>query len=563
MAAIVVSDVVEHLFTHISPTLEGLAFDTAVDDPVLSAGFEFEPDKGDTTHERSVVSDEPQVGKVAYRGEHFIDDFYYRIHINPAELALGDLLTDAAYAVEIWNAFFRPATVQALDVVNADSINTQVDPTGGAYPYEMAALQSMTYEIAVLVDGPANIDASYDFTIDGAVYSLAITGSRLVVFPFKPNWRDTVSEAYHWLTEIQESFDKTEDRTVLREYPRRALAFNALLSGESLTYAQSHLWGWQNRYFGVPYWPRVAKLSAAAQIGDEVLAIAHDRGGFVVGGNAILLKGEREFETVAIDAIDAGQLTLARGLDSAWGAGTLLYPIFRASAGTKVSWAAITDGVAEVAFNFEFVPSTVGPYLPDDVAPMQYEGADVLTRQPNWVSALQNSSNFPFDTYDYGFAQILDETAVHPNMDRVYTWLMKSYEEVDQFLAIMARLKGRANTLWAPTWRSDFICTDTIAAASTLIDVKDIGYHRFINLSPARDRIFMQLRSGDVFIRRITDATETSIAIDNSLGVTVEPEDILRISYLDRCRSFADSYSVNWATAGVAQASVMLYGVSQ
>src|ERR1700712_187962 len=129
--------------------------------------------------------DENPTVKVAKRALSVNDLFYNRIIIDPAELNLGNLLSSQTRTVKVWNGFMTQKSLDVFASSNAVGINVD-EPV--ETPYQMLPLQELAYTFNFTLDGPAVIDAYFQWTVEGKDYIAHVTGSRLVVFPFAPNW---------------------------------------------------------------------------------------------------------------------------------------------------------------------------------------------------------------------------------------------------------------------------------------------------------------------------------------------------------------------------------------
>ena len=58
----------------------------------------------------------------SWRHPTFLDDFYYRIHIRPGVIVLGNLLSAQVRTVEVWSGYFDPKLLSSLSIVGTDGI---------------------------------------------------------------------------------------------------------------------------------------------------------------------------------------------------------------------------------------------------------------------------------------------------------------------------------------------------------------------------------------------------------------------------------------------------------
>ena len=65
------------------------------------------------------ISEVPQ-NFTGHKAPSFLDDYYYRIHIKPGIVALGNLLSSQSRDVEVWSAYFEPKLLSSLDSSGTD-----------------------------------------------------------------------------------------------------------------------------------------------------------------------------------------------------------------------------------------------------------------------------------------------------------------------------------------------------------------------------------------------------------------------------------------------------------
>jgi hypothetical protein len=145
-------------------------------------------------------------------------------------------------------------------------------------------------------------------------------------------------------------------------------------------------------------------------------------------------------------------------------------------------------------------------------------------------------------------------------------WAPETAQELWLIRQLLYALRGRQRSFWMPTYREDFVLTDPVGSTSTTLLMEQVGYERYIDTSEPLGDIAIYLLDGSVFFREVTDVqpgvgdTE-QFTIDSSLGVAVDPTDILRISYLVRSRLDSDSVSIIHRGLGRAQINVPVVGI--
>ena len=140
------------------------------------------PHRGDEVRHEATPLPRPSGHRMA---ESVADLIYGQIHLYPSEVHLGLLSGMEALDVVLWNATFAP--VQLVGVNSASSAGTTLSgfPPGVLPP--TGALKGL---LTVLSSGPAQQDTTYTFVTGIGERSLTITASRVLLFPFWPDWSD-------------------------------------------------------------------------------------------------------------------------------------------------------------------------------------------------------------------------------------------------------------------------------------------------------------------------------------------------------------------------------------
>ena len=184
----------------------------------------------------------------------FEQDWYHHVHLLPATIALGNLLSTQMRQVEVWNAHFAPKTLSA--VIGAERWwHLAAAPANPPTTYGM--LESRLHNVSVSLDGPPVIEADFTFQFPGrSADAVASPVGASWCSACKPNWADGWLERLMWATDVLTARDGTEQRVSLRDQaaplpgvldPGRAVTDAALLD--------VLLSAWQSRVYALPIWP--------------------------------------------------------------------------------------------------------------------------------------------------------------------------------------------------------------------------------------------------------------------------------------------------------------------
>jgi hypothetical protein len=480
--------------------------------------------------------------------------FYNRILITPTLIQLGNLLSAQTREITIWNGFGITKTLTNFQVVGGDGL--LVTPPS-APPFDIPSYQEVVYTLAITTNGPPVIDATLTWTISGEDYTAQVLGRRVVVFPFGPNWANGYTESLEWRTDVLRSFNGEEQRRALRVRPRRAFEWRMQAKGGLAQLFDNLLWGWQNRIYATPVWSDKPRLNADQTLGDLVLTVDTPTYSFAVGGLAMLFEDARNYEVVEISGITGTTLQLARPIERNWPADTIVYPTVIGNLANAVPVQRYTGGVLQAAISFQSSPVDTDPYTPSAAAPASYLGLDVLTRQPNWIRPLDNTSNYAFDILDQitGAIQV-DPTEDFPRIMRRYSWLLTDRASILAFRELLHRLRGQAKTLWIPSWHLDFTVIAPIPDSATTIDVVDNGFALMVGIDVARSHVCLRTEDGHTYYREITDVQQQTgfvrLVVSPALDVAVPLANIRALHVLMRNRLATDKVDINWRSNEVA-----------
>ena len=500
----------------------------------------------------------------AWRGRSFLDDYYFRMHIGPSRLDLGNIVSVQTMPVRVWNAYLEPRSLSSIaGLAEGIELSGQAAP-----PMLFATLEELEWQVSITPDGQPVLDTSLVWQFDnGDEAGLRITANRIIGWTFAPDWGDGIVERLTWATDILQSESGVEQRRAIRLAPRREFEAPMLVEGRERQLLDLALFGWGARVWALPIWADIQLLGTPVQIGATSVPCVTAGRDFRAGGLA-MLRGESAFaaETVEVLSVDDGGITLKRGVQQAWPAGSRLYPARPAQLAEQPSSSRLTDRADRLDARFLMVESCDWPAaMPTTL----YRGWPVLEERPDESEDLARAYQRLLLELDNGTAlPLTTETAARPFPVLQHRWVLGGRVAQGAFRSLLYALNGRQKALWVPTHADDLTVVAQVSAAAFALDVANVGYTRFSMSKPGRRDIRIELVDGQVFHRRIVGATELSaeverLVIDAQLGVTVEPWQVARISWLVLCRQDSDSIEIQHETDadGVARSQAVFRGV--
>lgn len=479
----------------------------------------------------------------------FEADYYHRVHIVPNPVALGNLLSEQVRDVEVWNAHETDQLLAAVTPVDADGLNL-IEPI--ASPTTFGPLESRIYQLSVSTAGPSSIDARFTFDFPLEDPALQVTGTRIIVWPFRPNWKQPVTERLEWLTDVIEADDSTEQCIQLRSAPRRFFEYLITVANADKRRLETLLWDWHARAFAVPVWTDTGRIESAASAGDSVLAITTDYLDYHVGGLAVLISDTATYEAVEVQAVASGSITLARPLINTWPAGSRIFParIGRLQDSQDLDLYTATLENASVKFAIQDNTAVTGA----EFNASQYRGLPVLETRPNWREDISQAYRRKLQQFDNTTGvQSVDDLSGRPVTVQDYLWTRQGKAAIHAFRQWLHARSGKLTPIWTSTYQADLVLAQDVQDTDTAIRVQNIGYAKVIKQAIGRRDIAIRLSDGTIYYRRITasievDSQTEQLSIDSALGQLVKTTEVRMISWLQLCRVESDALELQWHT---------------
>ncbi|QFR59608.1 hypothetical protein P6F33_gp07 [Pseudomonas phage Quinobequin-P09] len=255
---------------------------------------------------------EPKTASVAWRMPTFLDDYYFRVHVKPGVIALGNLLSSQIRTVEVWSAHLSSKLLSSIGQVGTEGI-TFTQPV--VPPTYFAALESRTYTINISTNGPPIVDAVYSFHFPSETPTLTVTGRRVVLWPFVP---DTgYDETMEWKTDLLDSFNN-EQRLALREAPRQSFSHKFLLDEQQFSRAKAISTQWAHRVYGIAVWDEVTPLLNGLTAGSSFIAFDTANADYRDDDLIMLWASDTNLAALEITTVTPTGVNLKLPLDKSW-----------------------------------------------------------------------------------------------------------------------------------------------------------------------------------------------------------------------------------------------------
>lgn len=545
-------------------------------DPAYGAAYKFLPAPLTLPYPSAVASSPPSAGALfnnlpvaeivsTFAGNmvrQFEQDWYHHVHLLPAKIALGNLLSTQIRQIEVWNAHFAPKTLSAVVGENDGGI-TLAAPANPPTNYGM--LESRLHNVSVSLDGPPVIEASFTFQFPGEAPTLSISGRRVVVFGLKPNWADGWLERLMWATDVLTARDGTEQRVSLRAKPRRSLEFSILVGRDDAALLDVLLSSWQSRVYALPIWPDKAFLSAAITAGSTVIPITTTNLEYEADGLLVIGSDSRNTEAAEVLSVASNAVTLKQRLLSNWPAGSFVVPARTARLRVTQAVSRVTDSIATARLVFDIAGTTA---ITKQESSTTFNSTAVWTTRPNRVRDVETDYRRLAEVLDFDTGiTAVDDHAARPFVRRAFDYIFKSRSEIAAFRGWLAARAGRLTAFWHPTWEASIVPTKKILSNQTVMTVASRGFALYFNPMPGRTETAFLHKNGTWYFRTVqgfgagTTGDEEVMTINQSFGFDANPEDWVAITFLEKTRLDADQIELNWQTDSVVEASVPMLSV--
>ena len=484
------------------------------------------------------------------------DLIYNQLHLYPLSVELGLLSGAESRSVLLWNATF--SAVEMYGVSAASPAGTQLS---GVFAGPLAPTGVAEGVLEVLASGPARQDTTYTFSTGLGERSLSVTASRVLLFPFMPDWSGGLDMDYAFDTVIARSENGGEQRRPLVKRPLRTLRASVWGDGVNGQLLHNLVQQGKDRVFGVPVWQEALDV---AEIDATRLAIRTKRPfgdcwNLTRLCNLVMLHERRggAFLACSVASQDTGTVTVTAPIPELFaGPTTRMVPLF-AGILTSAEPSTVSDALETWTVEFRELAGSqpdLGalPHAPADPAP-----AWLWPHRPDWSGGAgggpggTSSLLRTLRTVRGGVMELGSWGRAAPVTHRQSYWLREA--ELAALLDGATFLRGRWRTALVRDPRRAFTLTRESTADKAVLYALDNGARE--GFVPGQ-RLWITLPGGESLSRRLTAveaglAGELALHLDAELGVFVPP--VARVGREYRARLDTDNIRVRHESAGVSR----------
>ena len=499
-----------------------------------------------------------------HMGGSVADLIYGQLHLYPSEVRLGLLSGIEAFEVVLWNATFAPVRLTGVGSTESSGTTLSGFSTGTLPP--TGAMKGL---LTVLDSGPAQQDTTYAFVTGIGTRSLTVTASRVLLFPFWPDWSDGLEIDYAFDTVLTRGEDGGEQRRPLAKRPLRTL--RATIWGDGVNGQRLHhlVQQGKDRVFGVPLWQEaldVADIDATRQ----VLMLGRDFSdcwNLTRLCDLIMLHERRSgtFMACSLLSKDPAGRTLSVTSpvpDVFTGTSTRLVPLFMGIL-TNAEPAVVSDGMETWSVEFREMAGSqpaLGtlPNVPSGT------GAWLWPHRPDWSgNGVGGTSSLlrTLRTVRGGVMELGVRGAVAPVTHR-QKYLLRE-PDLAALLDQATALRGRWKGVLVRDPRRAFTLTRGSTADKAVLYVLDNGAKD--GFIPGQ-RLWIAVPGGGVLSRRLVaveaaNVGELALHLSADLGGTVPPSSSVGRDYFARLDT--DCITIRHESAGVSRCDLSFYTIPE
>lgn len=425
------------------------------------------------------------------------------------------------------------------------------------------------------------------------------------MWPLQPNWKDGMTESFEFSTQIITAASGKEQRLSRRTKPRRALSMrHTLTTADEAAQYQAIIRKRQWRPMLVPQWHMASRTLVAGKVGDTTLTL--DKAPPATWGavKALYLVSGDDRQLLNVLRVSGSTVMLRDSLTFPVPRGSDVMPVQYGLLNNDLSSSRAISTTIEAQVGFTILPQTdsftvpavssyndlisfiaeqghrwakyirraavlnpavwpTWPPMPSNYTTrMTFErNGDtrmVITRKPNWVSAVTVADAWTYDLIDYYNSAVTPGYAENAGRRTFQAqWTAFTYDEVIDILAVFYALRGSQVACWVPSWSHDLTVAADMPAPNQLRVEQNAVIDEEILLDDPSIALMIETFDGRMYCAAAnsvkTSAGVSTITLDRGLFSALKKTDIMRISLMYRVRQASDSVELTWHARGIAE----------
>jgi hypothetical protein len=388
--------------------------------------------------------------------------------------------------------------------------------------------------------------------------------ANLPVWLVPPNWDNSVTETYQFLTDILDNPIGAEQRNAKRLAPRRMLEAEYLVYDEyrvamDLSLQRAHESDWL-----LPMWHEGLNLVESLRPASTTMNVGVGAWPDVMPGTMMLILGNylTDFELVRIGGYEGnipGPWTISPNARS-WPAGTRVFPLKVARLDTDPQITRTTSTISRAQLRFRLMEPTV---VPPAILQNSLNVFEVMAIPPNEREDQTNGYTYLLDKLDQQVALPFEyTTARYGRASLQFRYTLYGVADYYAMLMFLHGVRGSRHPFYVPSWNEDFVLQKPLMRVDGAICVKKCGYtqYGFDQGTSTYIAIFF-VGKPPVYRRVIASRAEESVewlTLDSTLDKDYQIEEIRKICLLVLVRLDQDQIEIEHITDVNGVADVVL-----
>lgn len=326
-----------------------------------------------------------------------------------------------------------------------------------------------------------------------------------VLFPYEPNGADSITETVSYVTNVIISRNDSEQRMALRRRPVLRLKWRiTAMEPQDAGRVAGLLYNQINNRWYVPIWPDARRVTGVAGL---VYTVDTTGARFDFSGKALVWRDPDTCDVMDVSAVGTGTVTLAGATTFNHALpGVYLIPLGIGSLPATFSTSKqnfVTDGTVEFTLDTTGMTS-IAARVPTQL----FRGVEVLTIHPS--SEANQSEKWTISSERVGTDLgpfLMRPFSTTPVIDRPYTWVLTTFQEIADFRGWLSARRGRKSPLWVPTYQDDFTLMAPAAQNAGSIDIADVDFATKYFGTTSRVHIAALLPDGTVVPMTVQNVT--------------------------------------------------------
>lgn len=380
-----------------------------------------------------------------------------------------------------------------------------------------------------------------------------------IIWDHNIDWAGGYNVSRSYKTERFVSGGLREQRRALRNVARQAVEFRLTLHSDAMRKFRMDMLGNHGQEFIYPMLHTTVLTTSSIPVGGSTVVVAEPVSGVVIGSTVVVQSGST-IGTFTISGISGSTYTLSPVSPAAFPAGSKISKAAVGHLRSATSADSQTSNVGVAQIRFDALPSSV-PRVEPASAALTYNGFEVFNIKPNWSAPLKLVADQQLDVLDFDRGQVsISRRTNFGSAINTMKFTAKNRNVAATIDAVFDRAYGARGEFYCPTWMDDMAIVSNLTSGGTTMVVSGRRLYDTMLGSTVYRNIYMQLKTGDYLMRRITGITlsgdNSVVTVDQAWPYAIAVGAVAKISWLLRSVFASDTITWTWITSRVAETTL-------